>query len=284
MNKFTVTGLALAFAVVGHAQVFSNNGGTGDNFTNAGGSNQGQLVGTTGWAYNNVRNNGSVGISTANPYNGNGSVRFEGTQGPGGSSSKSDIEYLVNPVASGGNYFSTGSLGKLNDLVGMSYRYYRDSSSTNDPGQMVAARILIDADGDLNTTGDRGGLVWELAYNGGGAAPLDQWVLMGLGGNTNVWNFGAGMATATGGYNVTLNQWKAGNGTVNGNSAIIGFSYGVGSGWGPNLMFLDDAAWQLDNGITNQTTSSNFEVVPEPMTMTVLALAAFVAKRKRKQK
>jgi len=284
MNKFALTSFALAFAVLGQAQVFSNNGGVGDNFTNASGTNQGELVGSTGWVYNNVRNSGTVGIRTTNPYDGNGSVRFEGSIGPGGASSKSDIEYLVNPFDFGGNYVSTGSLGKLSDLVGMSYRYYRDGSSTNEAGQMMSGRILIDADGDLNTISDRGGLVYELAYNGGGAAPIDTWTLAGIGGSTNLWNFGAGMTNIFGGHGITLDNWITGNGTVDGDSAIIGFSFGVGSGWGPNTMFLDDVAWQLDNGVTNQTFQHNFEVVPEPATMTILALGALAALKKRKSK
>ena len=45
--------------------------------------------------YNNVRNNGVVGIRTTVPYDGDGSAWFNLTQGPSGNSSKADIEYLI---------------------------------------------------------------------------------------------------------------------------------------------------------------------------------------------
>jgi hypothetical protein len=280
MNKTLLAGLALAVSCAAQAQVFANNSTPGDTFTNAGGSNQGQAVGSSGWYYNNVRNSGSVGINIDNAYNGNGSVRFDGTVGPGGNSSKADIEYLSGGVNVGGNYYATSSLGSLSDFVGMSYNYYRDSASTNSGVQMLAGRILIDADGDLNTINDRGGLVFESIYNGGGTAPVDAWTLVGIGANTNLWSFGAGMTTAQLGYGTTLSDWQSGAGTVSGDSAILGFSFGVGSGWGPNTMYLDDVTWQLDTVSTN----SNFEVVPEPASMTLLALGAIAALKKRKSK
>ena len=92
---------ALAIASVGahSATVLSNNAAPGDAFTNAGGSSQGQAVGATGWYYNNVRNSGTAGINDTYARSGNGSALLQGTLGPGGASSKADIEYLSGGVA-----------------------------------------------------------------------------------------------------------------------------------------------------------------------------------------
>ncbi|MCS6920780.1 MAG: hypothetical protein NZM07_02480, partial [Elioraea sp.] len=71
----------LAVPGVASTIVLSNNSAPGDSFVNAGPTNQGQAIGTTGWYYNNVRNSGSVGISTALPRNGNGSAFFSSPSG-----------------------------------------------------------------------------------------------------------------------------------------------------------------------------------------------------------
>lgn len=254
--------------------VFSNNAATGDSYTNAGGSNQGQAVGASGWFYNNVRNGGTVGINVAYPQSGNGSVAFAGTNGPGGASYKADIEYLAGAVNVGGNYFAGGTLGLFSDFSGMSYDWFRDSSSTNSAVQMPALRILLDLDGNLATTGDRGGLVYEHAYNAAGAAPTDTWVSASVGSDTKLWNFGLGLGLEfdidgdSSPYD-TLAEWQASARLAN--AVILGFSAGVGSGWGPFNGAVDNIAWTIDG----QTTSTNFEVqaVPEPASLLLVGLA-----------
>lgn len=64
--------------------VYANNSTPGDDFTNASGtsttpSTSGAQLGASGWYYNNVRNNGHVGIRTDIPRSGNGSAWFNGT-------------------------------------------------------------------------------------------------------------------------------------------------------------------------------------------------------------
>ncbi|MFN3591794.1 MAG: hypothetical protein ACK4TG_06375, partial [Thermaurantiacus sp.] len=142
--------VAPAFA---SSTVFANNPAPGDSFTNPSGTNQGEAVGTSGWYYNNVRGNGSVGISTANPRSGNGSVAFASPDG----TAKADIEFLPNAVNLGGNFFSVGSLGAFSSLQSFGFDWYRDGSSTNPAVQHPALRVLIDLDGDLSTP-DRSGL------------------------------------------------------------------------------------------------------------------------------
>ncbi|MCS6831612.1 MAG: PEP-CTERM sorting domain-containing protein, partial [bacterium] len=254
---------------------------------NAGASNQGQAVGTSGWYYNNVRNNGAVGIRTNYPWNGNGSVYFNTPTG----AAKADIEYLVNAVSIGGNFFSAGVIAPFSQLQSLSYRWYRDSSSTNPAVQHPAVRILLDLDGNPLTPLDRAGLVFERAYN---SLPTltNQWVNDTVTLSTNLWSFGAlGFATDLDGnsypYDETWSEWLSYFSTNHPNAAIVGFSMGVGSGWvGDFKGAVDGISWTI-NG---QTSSYNFEtfrvqVIPEPTTMALfgLGLAAVgrLVRRKR---
>ncbi|MCS6775748.1 MAG: PEP-CTERM sorting domain-containing protein [Chloroherpetonaceae bacterium] len=268
----TVLTVVLAGSASAQIPVLANNPAPGDLFTNPGPSNQGQAIGATGWYYNNVRNNGQVGIRTDYPRNGNGSVFFYSGSG----AAKADVEYLVNAALIAGNYFSAGIIAPLSDLQTLTYEWYRDSMSTVPASLHPAVRILLDADGDLSTIGDRGGLVWERAYNSL-PVPTDTWVADTITDTSFLWNFGLGIGFAADidgnayPYDETLLEWK----NYFPNAVIIGFSMGVGSGW--NGIFqgaVDSIAWQGTGPLAN-LTSFNFElagtpVVPEPGTMALL--------------
>jgi len=259
------------------ATVFANNPAPGDSFTNPGSTNQGQAIGTTGWYYNNVRNGATVGINTTLPRNGNGSVFFSSPSGAG----KADIEYLAQAVNLGGNFFANGSLGRFAEFTELTYEWYRVGTSTNPSVQHPLARILLDADGDLSTTGDRGGLVFERAYNSLPTS-VDQWVADAITVNTYVWNFGLGLGPLFDldnnnyAFDSTVADWQE----FLQNAVILGFSFGVGSGWdGVFTGAVDNIRWQIGPDDETMPPTYNFEVkgasttpVPEPASLALLGL------------
>lgn len=265
------------------AVILSNNSPLSDSFTNPTNTNQGQAVGSSGWYYNNVRNNAVVGIGTAAPYAGNASVVFQSSSSGG----KADIEYLPGAVNILGNYFSGGSLGTFSDLSSFSYAWLRSSTSTAASHLHPVIRVLLDADGNLTTIGDRGGLVFERVYNGGGY-PQDTWVVDTIGPSTNLWNFGLGIGFAaninytSSAYDATLAEWQA----YFPNAVILGFSAGIGSGWAGNFVgAVDEISWTIDA----QSSTFNFETapgaqIPEPATvlMSAAGLAGFCLMRRRR--
>ncbi|MGB9605451.1 MAG: hypothetical protein ACPL88_06180 [Bryobacteraceae bacterium] len=282
----TLTLAFLASATLeGSLIVVSNNSPGDDFFTNPLGTAQGQAVGTSGWYYNNVRNSGGVGISSLLPWNATGSVYFSSPSG----AAKADIEYLPGAINLGGNYLAAGSLGRFADLQSLSYRWYRVGSSTVAPHLHPVIRILLDADGDLSTLGDRGGLVFERIYvePPGWTAPVNVWVPETIGPGTYLWNFGLGIGLAANindtsyPYDATLAQWQ----TYFPNAVIIGFNAGVGSGWNGSFTGgVDDISWTLGGA----STTTNFEVyrvseIPEPRTgLLAAAVVALIALHRRR--
>lgn len=267
-KKCLAAAAMLAFAGAACADPVVFNG----SYTNPTGVNQGVPVGASGWYFNNVRAGGSVGVDASHPRSGNGSVAFSGP-----ANAKADIEFLPGAVNIAGNYYSNGSLGALSALSSMSYDWYRDSSSAATASQQPSLRVLIDTDGNLATTNDRGGLVFERVYNSS-TTPVDSWITEVINDTTFMWNFGPpGFATNINAspyaYDATLAEWKA----FFPNAAIIGFSSGIGSGWNSFSGAVDNIGWTID-GVS---TTANFEVaadasdVPEPGSLALFGLGVF---------
>lgn len=269
-----IAALSLVVSASAQMTVFSNAGALpGDSFTNAGVTNTGQAVGTTGWHYNNVRNSGIVGINNTYARSGDGSLYFETTIGPGGASSKADAEFFRTSVANGaGNFSATSSLGALSELTSLSYDWYRDSASSASSVLHAALRLQV-VSADLTQSGY---LVFERAYNGS-VVPTDTWNSDDIFANRttfNMWSTGS-LPGAFSNFTTTLDQWM--NSSMN--YQVIGVSTGVGSGWGPFRGAVDNVQF----GFGGVNTTYNFEAVPEPMTMTVMALGALAALRKKRK-
>lgn len=251
--------------------VYSNNSAPGDDFTNAGSTNTtpatpGAALDSTGWYYNNVRNNGHVGVRTDLPRSGNGSVWFNATQGPTGASSKADIEYYN---------FNGGVpqvLGKLGDLSTLSYEWYRQSGGTANNWLHPVLRIYVASEDRTQY----GYLVFERIYNGfSGSAPVDQWVTDDLFGNDyRMWSTHTLPLTGLN-YDDRL-KLQSGWCTNYANFDVLGISAGVGSGWGTFIGAVDN----ITIGFGGSSITYNFEVIPEPATMALLAIGAVVLRRK----
>lgn len=236
--------------------VFSNNAG-GDAFTNAGPTNTGQAVGSSGWHYNNVRNSGMVGIAGNYARNGNGSMYFNGVSG----GSKADVEYFGSAAANGnGNFNPTSALGRLADLTALSYDWYRDSASTNPANQTPVIRLLLS---NANAS-QFGYIVFEEVYNAGNFA-TDQWNSVDvLGTNSRMWATGTLPNVGLSEYD---NQYRIDNWMTNfGDLFVVGVSLGVGSGW--NGLFFG-AVDNVTFGFNGSNTTYNFEVggtvIPTPL-------------------
>jgi hypothetical protein len=264
---FALAGIAAAAAAT---PIFSNNIG-GDSFTNAGTSNTGQVI-NSGWYYNNVRNSGIVGINGTYARSGNGSVYLEGSFGPGGNSSKADVELLVSATANGnGNFNSNGALGRLADLTSFGYDWYRDSISTNDSIQHPSLRLQVIS----QDSSQFGYLVFERIYNGFGTAPTDSWQTDDVYANRSSYVLWAtGSIANAGTYQTTLDQWM----TSSANYFVLNVSSGFGSGWGPFRGAVDN----ISVGFNGDNTTYNFEVVPAPGTAAVAGIAGLMAARRRR--
>ncbi len=235
--------------------------GSGSTFSNAG------VVSTVDpacaasvntWCARNVRNNGSVGITTTYARSGNGSLEFSG---PNGSSYKSDFEYYLDPT----KQFT------LNSLQSLGYDWFRSSSSGALSRFAPALRIILS---------DNSYLVYEPTLNGAPKntvfdQPTDSWQTVSFGNDGFVWWTKEQTQLA---YSIA--DWKVGRATANnffldGTATVVGFSTGIGSGWTPGSFngAVDNVSYKTSQ--MDVAKSFNFEVarstVPEPSTYALMA-------------
>jgi hypothetical protein len=249
--------------------VNANNAAPGDDFTNASSSNTtpltpGAALGSSNWYYNNVRNNGHVGIRTDLPRDGDGSAWMSTTQGPGGLSSKADIEYYLPGGA---------SLGTLGTLSSLSYDWYRSSGGTASAWLHPVLRLFV-ASPDRTKTGY---LVFEREVNRDTfgpfptpvVAPTNAWQTDDIaGGNYRLWSTGSLPNTALYYTALTLSDWQTNYGSYD----VLGISSGVGSGWGTFSGAVDN----ITIAFGGPEVTYNFEVasvaVPEPASLVAWSL------------
>lgn len=144
------------------------------------------------------------------------------------------------------NIYDADNQFRLGDLDELSFDYYVDSSSRTDVIPVV--RVIIDGDGNLATTADRGELVFEWAYQGFGAVQQDSWQTADLaGGDWVAWQRSNGTNWDQIANMTELSDWTDADGftPVGGvhfdqNSVVLGWSIALGSGNGSNNAYLDD--------------------------------------------
>jgi hypothetical protein len=236
-----------------------------------------QQVRATDWYYGSL--GGRVGIRTVLPRAGNGSVwlysidSIDDTGGPG------FIIYTRDPQILAGNGKATAGLGKFRDLSTLGYEWYRDPGSTSDARQHPLMAILLDVDGDLETSGDRRALVFERGYSEAPewTAPTGIWVaetitsstiLASIGLNaidfSNLGDLSQGLPDRT-----ALEKWQA----LFDEAIILGVGAGVDGGRSSAFEgAVDNITWIIGK----VTESFNFEVedatpVPEPASLALLA-------------
>ena len=134
----------------------------------------------------------------------------------------------------------------LGDLDELSFDDYIASSDRTDVIPVI--RLIVDADGNLATTGDRGELVFEYSYQGLGATIQDAWQHVDLvGGDWTAWQRS---------FNVNRDQivnmtefsdWADADGFTpagglhfDENSLILGYSVALGSGNGTADIYFDN--------------------------------------------
>jgi hypothetical protein len=136
----------------------------------------------------------------------------------------------------------------LGDLDSLKFDYFVESSTRSDV--LPTIRLIIDADGDLSTTSDRGELVFEYAYQGQGPVVEEQWQTADLvGGDWVAWQRSGGVNRDEIVNMTNFSDWadadgftpgSAGSLNFNEDSLVLGWSVAYGSGNGTGVMYLDN--------------------------------------------
>jgi len=225
-----------------------------------------------GWGPTDVRTDATVGITADQPRDGLGSLRF-----------------TTNTVTSGQDKADftktwTSATRTLGNLSGVSYEYYRASSSTTAAhlGPVLRLSWLQDnAPAGLGPEDHTGYLIWEQIYNGINPVPTNAWQSQNLFSTGKFWmrlvsgpNTVGGCGKTIQNFNATLNDWLTANPQgiagdcvapdLDANTLITGVNTGVGSGWGATFLgYVDSVVVAFGADVE----SANFE--PNPACTTV---------------
>lgn len=231
------------------------------------------------WFRDDMRNNGAAGITSTYARSGNASMFFGGTGAP----DKANVAMYFDP--------SFQVLTHLADFGGFGYEYYRDGSSTAASHLAPAMRLLVDADGDITTDGDKVSLIYEPVYNEfPSGVPTDAWTGVNVVGATNLWMYQSGVGVDAV-YDRTFADYQSGAYTasagfahLDGGSVVYGMNFGTGSGWGgtftgavDNVNFTLMAPTAIVTGPPAVTVNFNFELdapttaTPEPASVALMA-------------
>ncbi len=276
MNK-TLAVMALAVvstAAFAQVTVYSNNAG-GDMYSDPGTTNPGasQLINsysganTEAWAYTEMKDNAQIGIDTANPWNGNGSAHIK-TLGGASANGKATIAY---------GRLDAGSLGSFDSLTNWGADIF--TASSDFAGQAMVLRLGIS-----NGT-ESGFLVFDTTWQPGNNPSLAfaTW---------NTVNFTSAPGTffvrGTGSLSSAAALNTANEVSFASAQSLLagkGFNvYSANAGFGTSSGAFDGYVDNYALGFNGQSQTFNFEAVPEPMTMGILAAGAALAARRRKKK
>ena len=215
--------------------------------------------------------NWSTDITRGNPsYNTNGVAKFSSVHDALSENGSFELSMPADPDKA--TLFHLGGDGlTLATLIGggnnLGFEYFRDSTSTAANIDAPAFRLYF---GTLKPQ-----LVWEASYNGitpTNTVPTNSWQKKDILGGI-FWKYDSLGNHNTPGEAKTLKDWLGDTSNTAPTGAILGYSLGVGSGWGGSYKGY------VDN-VTFGTTTTNFENVaaaPEPSQWAGLGFTAFGA-------
>lgn len=134
----------------------------------------------------------------------------------------------------------------LGDLDTLRFDYHVADSTRTDV--IPVLRLVVDADGDLATTDDRGELVFEWAYQGAGAVPTDSWQTADLAGDDwTAWQRSLGVNHDQVANMTNLSDWADADGYTpaaglhfDADSVVLGWSLALGSGNGATDAYVNN--------------------------------------------
>jgi hypothetical protein len=275
---------SLAVAAQASDTVYSNNGGSGDNYGNAGSTALvTPITGYTGsngekFEYRETDNGGAAGINTNFARSGNGSAWIDAN----GTGSKAEIAVSTS-FDSQGN--TTGALGSFDSLSAWSADLYTASSTIANEAPIMRLELFSSKDGASSSYGQ---LVFDTAWTPGhfGTFTYGQWTSEDFFANaSNIW------LRATSGINARYNPGTSTNGErtlADWISILDGKGYSVlstngGIGTIAGAGQYEGAIDNIGLGFGGANKVYNFEAVPEPTTMAALGLGIVAVIRRRKK-
>ncbi|MET4580368.1 hypothetical protein [Ottowia thiooxydans] len=210
--------------------------------------------------YRSASAGGTTGITADYARSGNGSILMTSPDGSG----SAEWTYSASSAS------SFGTLGTLTQFTSGQYDWYRDASSTNPTAQAPSYALLIDADGNATTTGDRSYLIFEPYYQTNTDPATNTWVTSTINASSIMWTpslsgYCAFSLFATGG---TCNGSAS---PFSGASVVIAVVPYIGSGW--NGVFrgaVDNVAFTTTQ--SGGSFSANFELAAPPAPAAVTAV------------
>jgi hypothetical protein len=176
-----------------------------------------------------------------------GSITIDDVPGDG---SANEALHLVTDSNNGrlrlNTQFDADQQVTLGDLDQLSFDYFIDSASRTDVIPVI--RLVVDADGNLSTTGDIGELVFEYAYQGLGPTTQDAWLQADLIGDDWIaWQRSNGVNHDQVANMTEFSDWADADGYTpaggihfDENSVVLGWSVALGSGNGTIDAYLDN--------------------------------------------